>query len=249
MDTFHPAVRAVVEATGHAELRLRAVAIRDDEAVAVVMENNSVRRTVIVERREGQWPLPSMIGERRRNWGSRPQHTTAWSPFFDHAVSQSGWPDESGGRPEVAWQAVPGFAAEDARTVAVVTAHDAHESEVGADGSFVTLARAAWGGRRPRCRSDCATVKWSTSSCRRITVHSRQNACCTTLVPCCDRAPLSTLAVLGSRARRSRPGRAARDSWRSQCLARQRRPGTFRARTRVRTRCGRTEVYRWRRWW
>lgn len=122
-------------------LTVRAImAERRGEAVAVVVENDAGRRTVIVERRDGTWEVPQLLGGSPPSAdGQRPRLTTHMRPFFDQHLKQSGWPKPDGGRPDVAWQALTGFAAEDAQDVIVSTDRDQP------DGFFVTLARAPWG--------------------------------------------------------------------------------------------------------
>lgn len=78
---------------------------------------------------------------------------SSWSAEMPRGRCPSCW---AACRPEVAWQALTGFAAKDAQAVIISTDRDEYEVEVQPDGFFVTLAQAPWGtepGVRIRTRS------------------------------------------------------------------------------------------------
>lgn len=105
----------------------------------------AVKRLVIVELHDGEWRAPNVIGGTPSRTATRWARTHALTPFQDYGQSQSGWPDEDGRKPKVAWLAVTGVAARDVASVRLRSPIDNYEVTVGDDGRFLALLLAPWG--------------------------------------------------------------------------------------------------------
>lgn len=141
----HPAVVAAIEQLGQGLEPL--IAEVTDDVVAVVLADDTVKRTIIIERVGDEWPLPSMMGGTPRRVRPRSETTVPYEPFVDVGWSGMGWPAPDGGPPEVAWHALTGVAARDIVSVVVLTPEDEVEASVEADGRFLALLRGPWGGQ------------------------------------------------------------------------------------------------------
>jgi hypothetical protein len=140
----HPAVERVLRALGGRKLTAYAVAERGGVA-AVVVQDDVTRYVVLVERRNEEWVVPTAInGGRRDVVTPRPSKTESPHALQQLAVIKSGWPRADGERPDVAWCAVTGTAALDARDVLVATDSDAHTVPVRLDGYVLAVVRAGW---------------------------------------------------------------------------------------------------------
>lgn len=143
-DVSHPVVHLVLGELPLRDLSAFAVAERED-VVAVVVQNYDTRHVVLVERRENEWAVPTMIsGGRSPADAPRPAKTDGPEALHDRAITQSGWPGADGGPPEVAWCAVTGVAAQDACDVLISSEIDEFIAPIRDDGFVLAVVRVRW---------------------------------------------------------------------------------------------------------
>lgn len=144
-DSSHPAAGMVLGALPAERLATVAVCERD-EVVAVVVQNDSVRYVVLVEWREKEWVVPSLINGTGRPATRPPRPATTQDPVTlpELTFTQPGWPAPDGDRPEFAWCAVTGVAARDAREVVLTSEVDEVCTAVRSDGFVLGVVKARW---------------------------------------------------------------------------------------------------------
>lgn len=137
----HPAISRAVRELGSGLDPL--ITAEREEAVAVVVDDGELRRTIIVERDGDEWPLPQLLGGSRTLPAVRQPTTVAHEPFGEWSVSGSGRAGADGAPPAVVWHALSGVAAGDVVAVRVSTETDHVEVTVREDGRFLALLRGA----------------------------------------------------------------------------------------------------------
>lgn len=103
MDVFgHPVVVAALKQLDRDLAPL--IAVARSKAVAAVLGHDREELTVIIERRDGGWPPPQMIGGSRRSHEPRPAATDPAAPFVGVVWQGCAWRDADGSRPVRGWQ-------------------------------------------------------------------------------------------------------------------------------------------------